>query len=309
MCGSGLNGLMLLMWVVGLLFSILALLVFGGLVLVLACWLHPWSWLLLGVCLGKTASRFKFYSPSLLVFTGVLAFMAVCSSPYGFLFIGLLCLFEKPIRSTFTKQYGSERSIILYKTELLLVGGASRELLHLMLNSDQGATVRGFVMLALGCFAFGASSGHVGEALEISCNCISFLSGLLSLLKSSSAPPTISSAAKPKDATPQRTGVCRVITVDATVGADLKSWHITGTNLSCETVASFRASREVTLGELQTTFASRLGACYDEVKLILPDARCLTGLKGGRRLASVIDTLGMTLKSKRAKQRQKVAKH
>mmetsp|Transcript_66379 Transcript_66379/g.122611 ORF Transcript_66379/g.122611 Transcript_66379/m.122611 type:complete len:327 (-) Transcript_66379:122-1102(-) len=318
MCGDGLG------FIIGLLFflGIIKILFFAGLAWIfcvaavpLACWLHPWSWFLLGVyvCYVASNDHSGIYHTSSLMVVCVLALWALVSSPYGLLCIGLVCIaltfvFEKHNRRTFAKRYGSARSFIRHKTESLLLGAASYGVLHAVIDSDpisRHSRVQGFMLFAVGYVTFGAFSGRVGEAIELSFDSISsFL-----VLSLPAEPPSVVGANEAEEVAPKRTGTHRIIAVYASVAANAKSWYVTGTNMAGDSIGSFHASRDVTLYELQTAFSTHLAVHREEVKLILPDARCLADLPGSRRLATVIETTGMTLRSKRGKQRQKAAKH
>lgn len=303
MSADGLELVFYAMWAFGL----VALLLFVPVCLVLVYSLQPWSWLLVGLCTCWAMSEWKLYFSSLLVIAVALGLMTVCSSP-AFLCIGLVYIavalrMEKRNSQTFTKQYGSASSFIRQQMKPMLIAAASWGAIRLLMDTDPDSwqsADRAFIMFAIGWFAYGASSGHVGEAVEIFCESLS------SCLTTSPVPvPSVAPGAmvEQEGLLPQRTGVCRVIAVDASVKTNMKSCQITGTNLGGECVASFNASRNITLRELHETFASRLSVRCDELKLV-SDARCLTNLPGNRLLTSVIDMPGMILKSKRAKQRK-----
>lgn len=98
------------------------------------------------------------------------------------------------------------------------------------------------------------------------------------------------------------TGVSRVITLHLVTSVDPKKNRIAGTSIAGERVVSIRATKCQSVRALHEFVAEKLASHLDDVKLVLPDGRCLWKIPSHTSLASLIP--GIKARSKRARQRQ-----
>mmetsp|Transcript_9749 Transcript_9749/g.16248 ORF Transcript_9749/g.16248 Transcript_9749/m.16248 type:complete len:207 (-) Transcript_9749:269-889(-) len=153
----------------------------------------------------------------------------------------------------------------------------------------------GLITLAGIYLALGAVAGQGGFAVT-------------SWLEAFDKPDRPAPAPVPAPASHDRAGgkqqprVSRVITLNLVTFPDPKKNRIVGTTLSGERLVSVRADRHKSVDGLTLDMVEQLAVHRDDLKLILPDGRCLWRMGGSTAVASLFP--GISMKSKRAAQYQ-----